>query len=356
MDCRVPHTIYEYIDVVLFILKSYFRVDVAKNEDEYNKILVWNNSDNDRLYSELLKCKEELRRKLEGGEHISLEDIFTIFDKAIDFRNQLNGFDYSKISIIKNSLMLLFIYYFNDENNKHNFKTKDYLDVITYIKSSNNDISIITTNWDCIFENYLEKNDLNINYCFNKSYYKIFGDKHKQDKDIKEIPFIKIHGSVNWFSCISCGTLIIFNDQKKADCIFDDSLMKTCEKCSCTSDRSSLNQLEPKLFTPTMFKELSSQLFSNVWKFAYDELLEAKKIIFLGYSFPLSDFEFRYLIKRSIQRNIEIDVVLWETDNPKKYLMNIIILIKCCLNKGLEIFFLVITLIFIILGLEIISP
>lgn len=39
--------------------------------------------------------------------------------------------------------------------------------------------------------------------------------------------------------------------------------------------------------------------------------MEARKIVFIGYSLPDADFEFRQLLSRMIHCDAEIEVVLW---------------------------------------------
>ena len=57
----------------------------------------------------------------------------------------------------------------------------------------------------------------------------------------------------------------------------------------------------------------------NIWHNAYLDIAEAKKIIFIGYSFPMADFELRYLLKKAINPNTEITVILHKYDNPLLY-------------------------------------
>ena len=70
---------------------------------------------------------------------------------------------------------------------------------------------------------------------------------------------------------------------------------------------------------PTFLKDLSIFQLKLSWQIAGIELQEASKIVFMGYSFPMADFEFRQLLARSVRRDAKIDVVLWKTDNPKNF-------------------------------------
>ena len=68
-----------------------------------------------------------------------------------------------------------------------------------------------------------------------------------------------------------------------------------------------------------MLKSINSQLYNNLWQNAAYRLQNADKIIFCGYSLPIADFEFRYLLKQNIKPTAKIDVVLYHNDNPLKF-------------------------------------
>ena len=48
-------------------------------------------------------------------------------------------------------------------------------------------------------------------------------------------------------------------------------------------------------------------------------MLEAKRPVFIGYSLPHADFEFRQLLSRMTPRTAEIDVVLYKRTSPQQY-------------------------------------
>ena len=63
-------------------------------------------------------------------------------------------------------------------------------------------------------------------------------------------------------------------------------------------------------------------IFTEAIPFESIELQKAKKVLFCGYSLPLADFEFRYMLKQNIQPGTSIDVVLYKDDNPANYSSN----------------------------------
>ena len=63
------------------------------------------------------------------------------------------------------------------------------------------------------------------------------------------------------------------------------------------------------LIMPTFLKDLSNPQYKIIWQNAGIELSEAQKIVFIGYSLPLADFEMRQLLSRMVDENTEIEVV-----------------------------------------------
>jgi hypothetical protein len=90
-----------------------------------------------------------------------------------------------------------------------------------------------------------------------------------------------------------------------------------CISCKKKSQNNEV-LLQPEIVTPSMIKSIDSQLYRNIWKTARNELMNANEVIFIGYSFPIADYEFRHLLQKSIPHTAKIDVVLSKTDDPKK--------------------------------------
>jgi hypothetical protein len=56
--------------------------------------------------------------------------------------------------------------------------------------------------------------------------------------------------------------------------------------------------LAPIIIPPTFFKVLSNFHLQQVWRAAEGILMEAKRVVFCGYSLPDADMHVRYLLKR----------------------------------------------------------
>lgn len=307
--------------VLQYIRKEYSKEANIKNfsldkslDDAAQKYII----DTDQYSYNLLGIKEELRTLLQKCKiGISLEDVFTAFDKSISTRENTKDYSYIQMDILQHSLLRLFVYYFANKINKHTYTCKDYEKVMNFLEREKSCVSIITTNWDVLLEQYMYRNGIEFDYNFNSEYVIDESVKSKTLKGKSEdsIKLLKIHGSINWFRCLRCGTLQVCGVDECGQYLFDDSKEEKCYKCGQIAYGDQV-QLKPEIITPTMFKSINSQLYNNLWQNAAYQLQNADKIIFCGYSLPIADFEFRYLLKQNIKRNVKIDVVLYHNDNP----------------------------------------
>ncbi|MBP1525632.1 MAG: SIR2 family protein [Spiroplasma ixodetis] len=314
-----------YIDVCLFLLKVFYDYNVQEVEKDFENLKLKYyeqgktiNFNDDEIYINLLPIKKKLSQNLKDSisqyHKISIEDIFTILDKTINEKTKIKLYHYTELVNIKNSLLFLIIYYFNLE--LENFKNfyQNYQDVLTFIEKNKDNIFIITTNWDTLLEKYFIENKIFYDYNFNNPYTNV---GYKWKKVENKIPIIKIHGSIDWFICISCNNIQIINPIE-INYIFRNDFNAICHTCNEYNKNDELLKL-PQIITPTMIKSLKSQIFINLWKNACDLLKNANEIFFIGYSIPIADFEFRYILKKNINNNVKINVILSKNDNPKKY-------------------------------------
>ena len=70
------------------------------------------------------------------------------------------------------------------------------------------------------------------------------------------------------------------------------------------------------LVIPTFLKDLTNFQIKLIWQNAGVEIMEARRLVFIGYSLPHADFEFRQLLSRMVHKDAKIEVVLWG-DSPR---------------------------------------
>lgn len=336
-----------YIKVGLFLLDNYVKTDYSaikteyestckKNNDSHtietiidsmakNKVIIEKEfileinkyivSDYD-YYKQISLIRERIRDALSiESLDVNLEDIFTSFDKSMQSKEYIHRYSYHDMDDIRSSIMRLFVYYFMRSSKEHKYLDDSYLNFISFIKKNHGAISIITTNWDNVLENYCLKTETKFNLGLQHDYFVFDGNRDSKHNRNSENLLIKIHGSINWFRCMNCNTLSIKEKDDPSKFLFDDHSKEKCERCqSEANDNTPL--LQPEIITPTMLKSINNQLYNNLWGAAKAELMLAVKVIFLGYSLPIADYEFRYLLQKCIPDVAKIDVVLFKNDNP----------------------------------------
>jgi hypothetical protein len=174
--------------------------------------------------------------------------------------------------------------------------------------------SFISINWDTVIERFLAEvhGVHNIDYGCEA----IAAEFPKHGKAIVEkkipvattvVPVIKIHGSVNWLYCDSCrnvywfpandvstiATQLLGREEGKRLGLSD---YNSCGKWTCTNCRKV--PLTTRIATFSYLKALEFPMFERSWLSAERLLRDARKWIFIGYSLPAADYEFKHLLKR----------------------------------------------------------
>jgi len=131
------------------------------------------------------------------------------------------------------------------------------------------------------------------------------------------VKLLKIHGSMNWLQCSNCQRLFVSFDGKINIPNFINN--KRCHHCERYDIKATL---QGSLIMPTFLKDLSNFQIKLIWQNAAVELMEAKKLVFIGYSLPHADFEFRQLLSRMVHKKAEVEVVLYDdgtSDGHRRY-------------------------------------
>lgn len=115
---------------------------------------------------------------------------------------------------------------------------------------------------------------------------------------------LKLHGSLNWLYCTTCGRLEIGASEsrkylKVLSRLVGQSVEQSyrTESSKCTTCQT---KLRPLLVAPTHLKNYRNPHLAQVWYEAERVLREASRVVFIGYSLPEDDVEVIYLLKRSI--------------------------------------------------------
>lgn len=164
--------------------------------------------------------------------------------------------------------------------------------VAKLIKNLENDetleFSITTTNYDVCIEKAFEKHGL-------KHRYLGIGEE-------KGIPVVKIHGSINWFYCEGCQSVITFSikELEAFKKIFPTS--GSCQRCVTPT-----SQL---MVPPIAYKYVMFPPLIDIWQAAMRTIEKADVIVVVGYSFSLADDYIFKMIVSGIKKKKSVLVFL----------------------------------------------
>jgi len=147
----------------------------------------------------------------------------------------------------------------------------------------------ISLNYDILVDNALceHYDDYHVEYATEFVNFKRVNDFKRADPE-KAVNLLKLHGSLNWLYCPVCKSLEWFNEK-----ITVAGYPKEWTDCGiCTS------YMVPIIIPPTFFKVMSNLHLRKIWETAESVLVNARRIIFCGYSFPDADIHVKYLLKR----------------------------------------------------------
>jgi len=303
-----------------------------------------------RLRRFLLK---DLHVNKEDATKVALEDIYTPIDRCIADGTSLRGRPHIQVQKLRGEIGYL-ISQAIAERVSNRLSTEQgssaYIDRFaeylvglaahkaTLAKGSNDataakqydPFSIICLNWDILLDNALHNALLRehagsgdydpfgvVDYCCYIS------SLNATDTRIRtglwslgcrgyNVKLLKLHGSMNWLQCPNCQRLFVEFGEKRG--ILERLGADECRHCKKYGHS---NLLQGSLVMPTFLKDLSNFQIKLVWQNAGVELMEAKGLVFIGYSLPHADFEFRQLLTRMIWRDAPVDVVLFEGETEK---------------------------------------
>lgn len=174
--------------------------------------------------------------------------------------------------------------------------------------------SIISFNWDTIADTTLAMLKTSQ---FN-NYLKIMNDEDIEIERYKQRGlFLKLHGSFNWIVCQNnhCKryrrpTLALLTRDKK----FPRYVSENFRMCPfCKRDKTDVGIIPP-ISNKLIYK---NSFLHKLWLLAREKLAYTKRIVFIGYSFPQTDFYTEWLFRQINfyeDSNFEIDVV-----NPEMF-------------------------------------
>ena len=238
---------------------------------------------------------------------VPLEDVFTMLDRAIHNRETLPSLDHTAVRRSREELLTALALSFNRA--AMDFSPEVYRPFFVRLLSDPGRCpTLITLNWDTIVEQMIATTapGTGIDYGCDIQPLQLF-DKAVSEGH-PEVSVLKLHGSIDWLVCSICGQF--WRDAGKESLPVAIPFQRPSPCCS--------GRLESTLITPTLLKDLGRVQTQQIWHRALLALREAERVVFLGYSLPLSDFEFRYLLLRTMigrTGSIELRATLYPPDD-----------------------------------------
>lgn len=234
-----------------------------------------------------------------------------LFNDNIDKNTKIN-----LITVIKKTLYLS--YYYEKEESKYFEALNEFVNNKLTI-----DDTIISFNYDILIDSCLVNNKWYPDYGIKLESYKEIDKNHSR----KRISLFKLHGSLNWSICPECETpqwnnysllLKKYSDSDILSAKLYENFLANGNLCSCEKNHKKNLKTkklilceEDTLIVPPSWNKLDYKPLKELWEKAYERLKNADKIIFIGYSFPQTDIDFKYLLLSSlpINKNINVEVI-----------------------------------------------
>ncbi len=245
-----------------------------------------------------------------------LEDIFTLVDLSANTGHHL-GTKHSaadlrvvrRAIIVRMIRMLSQAYKRGQKASGKSWKQLEQLFTNFDAKST----AVLSMNWDTVFERGVVRAQSikSVDYgCHARAYSFKAGKLFKRSLKGTNLHILKPHGSVNWLYCDACReTLWVPPSETEhvARTLFRDSdwrvvlrgskvktptvLTPACPHCGAQS-------LGTRFATFSYRKALDFPMHAASWRAAEECLKSTVDWVFIGYSMPAADFEFKHLLKR----------------------------------------------------------
>jgi hypothetical protein len=273
--------------------------------------------------SEVRRTYQTLFQMLDAQDIIDapLEDVFTMLDRLRKSGETIRGLSHAAIEASYQTLIRAVSLEF--ERRLAQFDQEPYLAffrelIERRLADPADGFAIMTLNWDTIPDFMIEKLGAPLGAgpdyaCYDYDLDDVDGHVPSlllKSKGKPNVKLFKLHGSLNWLICPCCGRLFSARAQHDHPPVARPDGVR-CRFCPEVD-------LETLIISPTLIKDLSHTHLKMIWHIALMDLQEADRIVFVGYSFPLADFEFRYMLLKAVtgrRENLSIRVALYPPDH-----------------------------------------
>ncbi len=242
---------------------------------------------------------------------LTLEDVYTVIDKAISHREWLPEYGWQETADVRRALDRCVITYLRQI--EAGYQGNDYYRLANRVcQNYDRKWATITLNWDTVWDRALQRalapEGKTVDYGL-RTPTMLAGDTAQPRLD-PTFCLYKLHGSFNWLVCPRCHELLVISEAPEAPFPFG-------VQCPVCPSGKGGPVLEPMILTPTLLKSYENASLMRIWDKAVRALDQATDVMFVGYSFPLADHDFRYLLRRAVSARARLWVILHDRDRPK---------------------------------------
>ncbi|MGD0571357.1 MAG: hypothetical protein ABSA78_23420 [Candidatus Sulfotelmatobacter sp.] len=238
----------------------------------------------------------------ESDEWPELEDIFTFVDMSANTGHHL-GSKYSpkQLRQIRRELLARTVRMLHQRfESAKKKKAPERKKLTSFLKSLRADeSSFVSLNWDTSLERTLLETNPQMRFSYGSSIREACFSAHGQielprTEPNHELQIAKMHGSANWLYCDNCRRVFWFPPAETLR-IADQIVGRRGDPSKCCFCDV---ELGTRIATFSYRKALDFSMFQRSWSLAESKLRSSKRWVFIGYSLPAADFEFKYLLKR----------------------------------------------------------
>lgn len=268
-----------------------------------------------------------------GDDAPTLESVFGYLDYLLLHGESIPHYTLSQLRAVRESLEALVHYAIGGGASQQPSTYRKFWKVIERCSLN---VGVLTTNYDCLadeaFDFLYSKGGL-LDYCIPLMNYELY-ETHAQHIDPFNwwvnprapvpqwgasspfaIKLIKLHGSLNWKYCSCCGQVLLtpWNSRIPLDqrgfvleIPPEGQIAGSQREYTCPWDGS---RFESLILPPSHVKTTSHPVINQLRLEAAQELRAARRVVFIGYSFPEADVHLKALFKKNLRPECEIVVV-----------------------------------------------
>ena len=267
-----------------------------------------------------------------SNEYPTLEAIFGFLDYFID-RDECIGKELptEKLRSLKEYLIAAIHHTISVKSNK---QAGAYKQLWTTVADLNRNISVITTNYDTLLDeafDFLYPDTGFIDYhvhFMNYDHYdsidafnwwidpKVPVPIWRDGVDPKPIKILKVHGSLNWKDCRSCNQVLLTPWETGIDLVGGHFIHHQMPEGPLDEGSSSLYRcpfdgarFQTLIIPPSHNKSFSHPIINLLLEEAAREVRKAKKLVFIGYSFPDADVHLKALFHKNLAEDTKVMVI-----------------------------------------------